>query len=147
MAEEVRKLAEQSNDAAKQVQEQVLEIQLGAKQAGQEMNDGKGVVEKGVEVIQSAGMSFELIQTHMEDVRAKMIQVTKEAKQMSTQTEQFLHSYEQIAGATETTSASVQNVSAATEEQLASMEEILSSTANLSELAEELERMIQRFKW
>lgn len=147
VAQEVRKLAEQSNDAAKQVQDQILEIQLGARQAGEEMNDGKGEVEKGVEVIQSAGTSFELIQTHMDDVRSKMIQVTKEAKQMSTQTEQFLYSYEQIAGATETTSASVQNVSAATEEQLASMEEILSSTANLSELAEELERMIQRFKW
>lgn len=147
VAEEVRKLAEQSNDAAKKVQEQILTIQDGTRLAAKEMNDGKKEVTKGVEVIQEAGVSFEMIQSHMEDVREKIGSVTNEVKEMSAQTEQFLQSYEQIAGATETTSASIQNVSASTEEQLASMEEILSSTTNLSELAEELEQMIQRFKW
>lgn len=147
VAEEVRKLAEQSNEAAKKVQAQILTIQDGTRLAAKEMNDGKNEVTKGVEVIQEAGVSFEMIQSHMEDVREKIGLVTNEVKEMSTQTEQFLQSYEQIAGATETTSASIQNVSASTEEQLASMEEILSSTTNLSELAEELEQMIQRFKW
>ncbi|KKI86696.1 methyl-accepting chemotaxis protein [Shouchella clausii] len=147
VADEVRKLAEQTNEAAQNVQEQIRGIQTGTMSAGKAMQAGKGEVAKGVKVIQDAGDSFTAIQSHMDEVRQKINQVTNEAKQMSIQTEQFMLSYDNISQAAETTSAHVQNVSAATEEQLASMEEILSSTTNLSALAEELEEMIQRFKW
>ncbi|WP_059104230.1 methyl-accepting chemotaxis protein [Shouchella shacheensis] len=147
VAEEVRKLAEESAKAAQTVQGQISAVQNGTIRAGAAMKKGKSEVERGVTVIQQAGEAFSLIQTNVDDVRAKIASVTSEAGQMSEGTEQFLLSYGKISEAAETTSSSVQNVSAATEEQLASMEEISSSSTNLTQLADELEEMVKMFKW
>ncbi len=46
----------------------------------------------------------------------------------------------------EENAASVQNIAGSSEEQLASMEEINSATVHLSQMAEELQEMIGKFR-
>jgi len=58
VAEEVRKLAEQSQEAAKKIAELIGEIQVDTDKAVATMNDGTREVKTGAEVVNAAGIAF-----------------------------------------------------------------------------------------
>jgi methyl-accepting chemotaxis protein len=79
-------------------------------------------------------------------VSQQIQEVTAATVEMNAGAEQITHSIEGIASTAETTAFGTQNVSAAAEEQLASMEQITSSAGSLSQMAEDLQALVQQFK-
>lgn len=146
VADEVRKLAEQSAESAQQIAQLISNIQAETNKAVQSMETGTKEVADGIGVVNEAGASFEQIQRSVNEVANQILEVSAATQQMSAGTVKVVNSIELITKVSESTSAGTQNVSAAAEEQLASMEEISSSATSLSRMAVELQEMVNRFR-
>ena len=78
VAEEVRKLAEQSQEAAKQITALISEVQNQTNSAVTFMNDSKKEVESGTNVVTVAGQSFEAILAMVRDMTVQINQILLE---------------------------------------------------------------------
>lgn len=146
VAEEVRKLAEQSQDAAKQIAQLISEIQQDTGEAVVAMDQGTQEVRAGTGVVTEAGESFVKILEMVTTVNGQANAVAKIMAEMTNDTNQIVDAAQKIDHSTKTVAAEAQSVSAATEEQSASMEEIASASRNLANLAQELQMATTKFK-
>ena len=146
VAEEVRKLAEQSQEAAKQIADMIGEIQAETDKAVSAMGDGTREVKVGAEVVAAAGDAFQLIVKLVSDVSSQVREISATMQQLASGGQQIVSSVRQLDGLSRSAAEEAQTVSAATEEQSASMEEIASSSQNLAKVAEELQRAVSRFR-
>lgn len=145
VAEEVRKLAEQSQQAAKQIAEMINEIQVDTATAVTAMNNGTREVNIGGEVVNKAGQSFTQIQGLVEQVSAQVGEITASIQKMSTGSQKIVVAVQEINKISKVAASETLSISAATQEQTASMEEIASSSHALANMAEELQKSINKF--
>ncbi|WP_427878588.1 methyl-accepting chemotaxis protein [Selenomonas bovis] len=146
VADEVRKLAEQSQEAASEISERIGRIQSSTQEAVDAMHQGLSEVMDGTKTVQGAGTSFEGI--------ASMVgKVAEASRAMQSSVGRLTQSIGRIDAAVEeinTKSRSVadeaQTVSAATEEETASMHEIADASRKLAEQAQNLQNSIAVFK-
>lgn len=146
VAEEVRKLAEQSQDAAKQIAILISGIQGDTETAVVAMNDGTREVKLGAEVVNASGVAFHEITTLVTQVSAQSKEMSAAIEQMAVGSQQIVQSVNRINELSKSASGEAQTVSAATEEQSASMEEIASSSQALAHLAMELREAVSKFQ-
>lgn len=125
VADEVRKLAEQSADAAKKIKYLIDNMQVGARHAVETMEKGNKEVEAGKKVIAEVGALFGDIITSVQKLTDQIQDVTSAMEQMA---------------------SGVQNVVASTEEQTASMEEVAASAEALLGLSRDLNELVGKFK-
>lgn len=146
VAEEVRKLAEQSQDAAKQIATLISEIQGETTVAVAAMNNGTREVKTGGEVVQKAGQSFEKIVSLVNDVSGQIREVSVAIQQMSSGSQQIVAAVRDIDMISKNIAGQTQSVSATSEEQTASMEEIASSSQALATIAQDLHSAVTKFQ-
>lgn len=146
VAEEVRKLAEQSQEAAKQIAGLITEIQSDTGKAVESMKDGTQEVETGAKVVNQAGAAFEKITQHIQEVTDQVLGISREMEQISQGNERIIRSVHEVEQISQVIAEQTQSVSASTEEQSASVEEIASSSQVLASMAEELEEALSKFK-
>ncbi|TKI58434.1 methyl-accepting chemotaxis protein [Brevibacillus antibioticus] len=146
VADEVRKLAEQSAQSAQQIKLLITTIQLESNQAVVSMEQGTKEVATGLMVVNNAGKSFEQIQDAVTQVASQIQEVKSYSEQMSLGTKQVVELVGVIEEVAENSADGTQSVSAATEEQLAAMEEVNSSATSLARIAEELQSHVSKFK-
>ncbi|MCI2252819.1 methyl-accepting chemotaxis protein [Domibacillus sp. PGB-M46] len=145
VADEVRKLAEESAQSASQISELISAIQAETAQAVEAMKSATAEVQGGIDVVHNAGGSFADITSAIGDVTGQIQEVSAAVQQMAAGTEQVVASMDQIHSISEKAAASTENVSAASEEQMASMEEIAASARSLAVMATHLQEMTRRF--
>ena len=146
VAEEVRKLAEQSQDAAKQIATLISEIQGDTDRAVVAMDDGTREVKLGAEVVNASGKAFQEIADMVTQVSGQTKEISATIEQMASGSQQIVGSVKQIDELSKKASGEAQTVSAATEEQSASMEEIASSSQALANLAMNLREAVSKFR-
>lgn len=145
VAEEVRKLAEQSQEAAKQIANLISEIQTETDSAVVAMDDGTREVKIGTEVVNTAGQAFKEIVSLIAEVSSQIREISAAIQQMASGSQQIVASVRNIDSISKETAGQTQTVSAATEEQSASMEEIAASSQALANMAEELQNAVRKF--
>ncbi|MFD2171782.1 methyl-accepting chemotaxis protein [Tumebacillus lipolyticus] len=146
VADEVRKLAEQSGVSAGRISDLIQTIQKETTKAAGSMNEVTREVQVGTEVVNVAGEAFERILLSAKQVADQIQEVTAASEEMSASTEQVSHSVEDMSRIAQSSSGNAQNVAAASEEQLASVEEISMSAESLTKLAQELRELVGKFK-
>ncbi|WP_046174239.1 methyl-accepting chemotaxis protein [Domibacillus indicus] len=146
VADEVRKLAEESAQSAKQIGRLIEAIQSETIHAVESMETASAEVSEGIEVVNTAGSAFAQINQSINNVTAQIQDVSAAVKQMTAGTGQIVQNISVIHNISETSAAAAQSVSAASEEQMASMEEITSSAESLSQMAGSLQQLTQQFK-
>lgn len=146
VANEVRKLAEQSNEAAEQIANLITEIQTDTEEAVHSIQEGTEEVEKGSEVVETAGTTFTEITSIVEEVSEQMNRISTSIQELSAGTEHIVTIIDDVDGLAHSAQEEFENVAAATEEQTATLEEIASASRSSSERALELQDEISRFK-
>lgn len=146
VADEVRKLAEQSQDAAKQIAELIREIQSDTDSAVESMTEGTREVKLGAQTVNAAGDSFRVIVNLVSQVSEQVREVSAVMQQMSSGSQQIVASVKQIDQLSKQAAEESETVSAATEEQSASMQEIASSSQGLARLAQNLQETVGKFR-
>ncbi|ANC76069.1 hypothetical protein ABE65_004280 [Fictibacillus phosphorivorans] len=146
VADEVRKLAEQSSASASQIGQLITSIQELTEKAVAAMKNGTIEVNGGRELVYQSGEAFKSLYDTVAEVSGQVSDISAATEQMTASTEHVVGSIDVISSMAETAASSTQEVSASAEEQLASMQEISSSSIALSQLAEEMNEAINKFK-
>ncbi len=146
VADEVRKLAEQSSSAAEQVSRIVADIQRDTEAAMAGMSQSESILGDGMRRVQSTGTAFEQISGSTERLSARTYELSTEMKQISEQMEAIITAIDHISVISERSASNSQNVAAAAEEQHASMQEISAAATMLAKMAEEMNDAIRVFK-
>lgn len=146
VADEVRKLAEQSHEAAQKISTIIRDIQTETTIAVTSMNQGTTEVTRGTEVITATGDRFTFIVTMVEQLNREIQEISIATDELSASSKTVVHSVNGIRTVASETAADTQTISAAAEEQSASMEEIASSSQALSHMAGELQSVISKFR-
>ncbi|MCM3591513.1 methyl-accepting chemotaxis protein [Brevibacillus borstelensis] len=146
VADEVRKLAEQSAQSATQISRLIAAVMDETSQALQSMAQTTSGVEEGLAAVSKAGRSFAHIEQSVQTVDQSMQEVTGAMQQIADAAEQLVSAMKTITSSAEIAASRTQEASAASEEQLASIEEIASSATSLSQMADRLQTLVGRFK-
>jgi len=127
VADEVRKLAERTGAATKEIGEMIRNIQAETKTAVTAMKAGSKEVEVGVESTRRAGDSLQQIIQMSEQVGDMVTQIATAATQQSATTEQINNNIEQIARIASSTETGVQQTAGA-------LQDLAGLTVNLRQL-------------
>jgi len=174
VAEEVRKLAENSAQAAQQIATLITQIRQDTRNAVESMERASRRVEEGVtqgeQVTQSFMRILRAVETSIASLgnlastfeRSRAIQETlqsrsheveslsednaREVREVAQAVSTITERINAVAAISEENAASSQEVSASTEEQSASLEELTSAVEALARLAEELRNLVDRFQ-
>lgn len=146
VAEEVRKLAEQSGSSASQIGSLIKDIQADIKESVTSMEDGKEAVEGGIHQVKEAESAFQSISVSTKDIAVQLEESSAAVEQMTAQTEALMHSVQGVADIADQSMEHTQSVAASSEEQNASMQEISSASNTLARMAEELGNSVRSFK-
>jgi methyl-accepting chemotaxis protein len=145
VAEEVRHLAEESQQAAASISELIGEIQKETQRTVQIVEAGAAQTEDGVQTVEQARDAFVQIGQSVEDMSARVDQIAATIRQIAASGDQMRDTMSVVAEVAESSSASTQEVSASTEQSSASTQQIAASAQQLAHTADELEKLVSQF--
>lgn len=145
VAEEVRKLADQSQNAASDIQARINGVKEESLQAVESMTISTQNLQESSVMFKEAGASFQEIYTDVSSLSTKFDGTQQSIEQLTTALSEMSHTMQQVNDSIATSAANTQNVAAASEEQSASIEEITHSAMNLSDMADELKLSLSKF--
>jgi len=174
VSDEVRKLAERTATATKEIADLIGSVQKGVREANEFMAIENSSVSDGYNMAVQARQSLEQIlaaaseaNSQVETISAKTQEVnaatsemvkiidsvgqiteqnTATTEQMSASAAQVSKSVETVAGIAEENSAATEQVSASAQEMSAQVEEIVASAQTLKDMASSLEQSVAMFK-
>ena len=146
VADEVRKLAEESNASATQISQLVSAIQHDTEEVEQAINDSLRSVERGVAVIQDVGGSFTQISDAIIDMRTQIEDISSSSEQVSAATEQVAAAIDEIANHAQVNAESAAEASEMVSTQNLALQEVNEVAIELSTRALDLTQGVNQFK-
>lgn len=145
VADEIRKLAEQSGKSVNRIEIIIEEIQAGINKAVSEIGKAKDSVDSQSNALQNTVKSFSEIRDVVELIAQNVESVTDESNTLCHNAFIAGDAINEIASIAEETAAGSQEVSASTEEQTSIIHQISGSAENLAKLASELQQKVEKF--
>jgi methyl-accepting chemotaxis protein len=146
VAEEIRKLADQSSRATEEIQSIITEIIEVIDRVEKTMLLAKEIENKSNTSFGVTKAAFEQIKTSVEDVVKQIELMSMDIVKIDEAKEKVVTSIEAIASLSEETAAATEEISASAEEQTASIEEINASLQEMNSMVETLSSSIRIFK-
>lgn len=146
VAEEIRKLAEQSAAATKEIQSLVEKVKEKSMLAVVTMEDTKVAVDAQTKAVSETKDIFIKISKSIKALKDGTLEVLSAIEETNHQKDEIVSRMQNISAASEEFSASTEEVSAATEEVTATMVEFSGTSSKLKKLVELLETEINKFK-
>jgi methyl-accepting chemotaxis protein len=146
VANEVKKLAEQSKQSADQIKELIQRIQEATTEAVEVMNTGESEVKKSKGVIHQVGESLTDILQSARHVDKEIQEVTATTQEISAGAQEARASIEEIAAIANDFSQNMSKVLLAAEGQADSIKSVAKSAEMLHEMFERLQHIIQKFE-
>nr|WP_243186880.1 methyl-accepting chemotaxis protein [Clostridium muellerianum] len=146
VAEEVRKLADESMKSSSNIKELITATQNKTEKALSSIEEGNKECEKGGEIVTLVGDSLKEILESFNSTKIYLEKVNVMVAESKENIDNVNEHVNEIQSISTNTAASTEEVAASTQEQSAGLQEISDSVQNLSNLAEELENSIKIFK-
>ncbi len=146
VAEEVRKLAEETMESSNSIKKLIQNTQQNAKTALASIEEGSLETQKGTINVQNVDNALTEILEGFELTKIKLSAVTKNILHSDELTGNLAVSSENITRVSEETAAATEEVAASIQEQSTTIDEMSSSIRHLREMAKDLENSIKSFK-
>jgi methyl-accepting chemotaxis protein len=146
VAEEVRKLAEESQEAAAQISELIGAIQVETTNTVSVVQEGARRTDEGAGVVEQTRQAFERIDAAVADMTARIEEIAAVSERTASGAGRMQTSIAEVAAVAEESSASAEEVSASTQETAAATQQISASAQELARTAEALEALVTRFR-
>jgi len=132
VADEVRKLAERTSDATKEISETIQAMQTETKKAVSSMEEGVTEVATGTTEAAKSG-------TALEEILLQINKVTSEINQIAVASEEETSATDEIA-------ANIQQISIAMQETAARIQDNAKASSQLADLSKKLQGMVGQFR-
>jgi len=146
VAEEVRKLAESSQQSASQIASLIHAVQQDSSEAVKNMASTLENVQEGLSISKQTAMQFEAIISSMQEITPKIENVSATTEQISASIQEVSATAITLNDHAKDNAAASEEVAASTEETLTSMEVMEENANQLLNMCEELQNMIGEFK-
>ncbi|CAF1837708.1 methyl-accepting chemotaxis protein TlpC [Bacillus subtilis] len=146
VADEVRKLAEESQQSAGQISKLIIEIQKDMNRSARSVEYVKTEAAEGVTMIQRTRDAFKEIAAATGEISAEISDLSASVTNISASAHHINDSFAANTTDIKESTKNTRQAAALTEEQFAAMEEITAASETLSQLAEELTGIISQFK-
>jgi len=160
VADEVRKLAERSGAATREIAALIADIQSATTEAVRSMESGVSEVNTQADLAKNAGEAFDEIEKAFtlvieqvqrisaasEHMTGASDQVSRSITEVAAVIEQSSAAAEELSASSEEVSASVQTVASSTQQQVAAVRDLVSSSETLAGLAQNLQSSVGQFK-
>ena len=131
VADEVRKLAERTSKATKEIASMIKQIQADTNQAVTSMDKGTEEVSKGITLAEQAGQM--------------LLGIVGNAESVADMVSQIAAASEQQASASEQISKNVEAISTVTQESASGVQQIAKTAEDLNRLTENLQQLLEKF--
>ena len=145
VAEEIRKLAEDSQEAAQHIAELIGTIQEETKKAVDAMHHGNKGVRQGSEVVKEAMEEFSQVTGMVDSMVDQMARVARHIENVSVQSNHVIEAATCVSQDSDKIAGETQQVSAASEEQSATMQELANENTKLADMAQRLQEQLKVF--
>ncbi|MDE5415918.1 methyl-accepting chemotaxis protein [Alkalihalobacterium chitinilyticum] len=146
VADEVRKLAEQSSAATKEIRELISQIQQETTEAVKTSSHGDQTVTDGIEVMNQAGNSFHEIAESINVITGDVYHISSTLKEMNVEIQKIVELTKIIVAISERHATHTDFVADSTEQQTAAMQEVSAASGQLTRMSERLQEKINHFK-
>ncbi len=145
VAGEVRKLAEESGEAAEDIGKKIKEMLLKTGKAVETINRGAAKVIEGVNIANVAGNNLDKIVNSVLNVNRMIQDISAASTEQSQNIDSLRGSIESISGATKITSEGTRRVAFAVNEQLSHIRQYMNVTKELLTLVQMMGDMLDKF--
>lgn len=132
VADEVRSLAQRTQESTKEIEDLVGNVQEGSRQAVEVMEQSRGKAEDTVRQAETAGSSLDAITRAVGNIVNMNLQIASAAEQQSATAEEI--------------NRNISNIQTVAEQTASGAEQMAASSNNLSELSEGLKTLVGQFK-
>jgi methyl-accepting chemotaxis protein len=146
VAEEVRKLAEGSQAAAREIGELISIIQAETSTAVGVVEDGVRRSTEGAAIVAEARDAFRSLGEAIEDMAARATAIAAQAQEITGSARAMQETMNEVASVAESSSATTEQVSATTEQTSAASQQVSASAAELAQSAGALAQVVARFR-
>lgn len=146
VADEIRKLADESNSSAQQIAALIKENQLKSESAVDSVNQVEEKVSHGVTKASEVGQIIEDIIKNIQDIVDQIEEVDNATETHAESTKEMERAMNSMAESSSEIAAGTENISSSIQEQLGTMTEIEKTTENLSKMAKVLSDLTSGFK-
>lgn len=146
VAEEIRKLADGSNNAAKEINSIIVDIQNQSNNTVSKMKEVKDMSEAQTLSVDKVNTSFEYIYKSTETIADSIKQLSESINMINEDKESIVESMQNISAITEEAAASSEEVTASMHEQISAIQNVSLTAEELTGTAEQLNGEIAKFK-
>ncbi|WXR61327.1 methyl-accepting chemotaxis protein [Peptostreptococcaceae bacterium AGR-M142] len=146
VAEEIRKLAEESSNAADEVRDIVINIQEDSKKTVESMVNMKNISIEQSNAVKEVNSSFDIISKSIATITTQINNVNDNVLLLIKDKENIVESIENISAISEETAAASESVNHSINQQTIAIENVANSAGNLNNIAYELNEEIKKFE-
>ncbi|MFT9846268.1 methyl-accepting chemotaxis protein [Aneurinibacillus sp. REN35] len=146
VADEVRKLAEETNQAAGKITGLIQSIQSETLETMTIIKQSEDAFEQQMEMIERGGIALVSIVERVKHTQEDSASMQIILDHVNAHTQQVFHALEEISSIIEEASSASEQVSAAAEQQLATVEEMAASVAETGRLSHQLHAELRMFR-
>ena len=147
VAEEIRKLAEQSNRFTDEISDIIVELTNNTGASVKVFDDVSKIMESQTTSVENTIDNFNGIRESIEKIRLIIEDLNTSGKNMNIKKEDMIETIENLSAISEENAAATQEASASVEMQTNSIAEIASASESLAKLASDLQVEISKFKY
>lgn len=146
VANEVKKLADESARASKDIEELIRKIQGESNKIVTSMEDSMEKVKNGTEVVSGTTKSFKEIINETHKVAKEIEDFAAAMEQLSAGMDIVEGAVQEVVNMSNTTASGTQNVLASIQEQEAAIYQVVKSIRALNEMANGMQELVKKFK-
>ena len=145
VADEIRKLAEDTKSSTDEISNIVKEIQDGIKNVKGSVDTSQAVVKSAGQAMDKAMDSFNGIDGCIDKITVKIESLTDKIKKINDDKDEVVNSIQEISAITQQSAASTEEVSASIDEETKAIEAITDTSVRLEDIAKRLDNLVKKF--
>ncbi len=146
VADEIRKLADDSQSAAQEIGDMIQKIEKESEQMNAKLMDSLKQLEKGNEMTADTQNSFQIIKNGTGEVGNSVDDIMARLESLMAKIQDTVSSANEIQGAADESVTEINEINAVVTEEAANLESVSDATSKLLELTEKLEQMVGEFR-
>ena len=146
VATEIRKLADDSQNAAQEIGGMINAVQKDAESMSGQLKESLAQLDKGNEIAEETSESFDLIKNGTEIVNEDVQDIISKIQKLSDMMAETVDGVQLVHNASDSNVMEINDISAIVTEEAANQEEVSATTTMLANLAKDLESVVMGFK-